>query len=654
MPDIQTSVIALLGDGLLADAISGAAGVHRIDPADPSRIPLDGSIVVTASDAWDLRAYPAIRKACADRGMPWLPVRTELGRVVIGPVELPGAPGCVSCAELRRRLARPDAHAHDQVWKRHEASLVQRPSSWLTGLAADLVAELVADDIHRVRTDSPRTRGAILLLDLKTLRVTTHRFLPDPLCPECGHLPDDSKVLAAITLWQRRKATPATYRIRAIANEVNALKDAYVDSECGLVRGLYRGSEGGLMIAAAPMGLRGGGVESGYGRTRSYHTSELTALLEALERYGGMRPGGKRTVVRASYREVADRAVDPKSLGTHPAQSYQLPDFRFRRFDETQEYRWVWGYSFGQQEPILVPEFYAYYRTPRDAADPAPFVYEISNGCALGGCLEEAILYGIFEVAERDAFLLTWYAQLPAPRIDLSSARDRTIPLIINAIEADTEYTVMLFDVTMEHGIPCVWAMAVHPDDGGDRPKFVCAAGSHFDPEHAAENALSELGPILTDVMQRYRAQQERAREMAREPSLVRAMPDHSLVNGNPEVFSRIRFLTDSPSTCRFRDMAGSDAFQHDDLSDDLRVMIDRYVATGLDVIVVDQTTPEHRAADLACVKVIIPGTLPMTFGHDFRRTHGLPRLYEVPRLLGYRDRPLRPEEVNVHPHPFP
>jgi hypothetical protein len=35
--------------------------------------------------------------------------------------------------------------------------------------------------------------------------------------------------------------------------------------------------------------LRDGGVENGHGRTTSYRMSELTALLEALERHGGMR-----------------------------------------------------------------------------------------------------------------------------------------------------------------------------------------------------------------------------------------------------------------------------------------------------------------------------------------------------------------------------
>ncbi len=97
-----------------------------------------------------------------------------------------------------------------------------------------------------------------------------------------------------------------------------------------------------------------------------------------------------------------------------------------------------------------------------------------------------------------------------------------------------------------------------------------------------------------------------------------------------------------------------ADTFQNTDLTDDLTEMVRRLWRHELDVIVVDQTTPEHRASGFCCVKVIVPGTLPMTFGHDNRRIHGLPRLFEVPMLLGYRDQLLPSQDVNPHPHPFP
>jgi ribosomal protein S12 methylthiotransferase accessory factor len=67
----------------------------------------------------------------------------------------------------------------------------------------------------------------------------------------------------------------------------------------------------------------------------------------------------------------------------------------------------------------------------------------------------------------------------------------------------------------------------------------------------------------------------------------------------------------------------------------------------------VNQTTPEHRTAGLACARVLIPGTLPITFGHQNRRLHGLPRLYHVPRRLGRVNRPLEPDDIRQDPHPF-
>jgi ribosomal protein S12 methylthiotransferase accessory factor len=440
---------------------------------------------------------------------------------------------------------------------------------------------------------------------------------------------------------------------------LDSLTSAYVDRETGVVRSLSVDDQGGLPVAAAPMGLRGSGVETGWGRTAGYHTSRLTALLESLERYGGVRPGGKRTVVHAPYDEIRDHAVDPRSLGLHPPDNYRLPDFAFRPFDETRPCRWVWGYSFARQEPILVPEHYGYYRIGKADPENPPFVYEISNGCALGGCLEEAILFGILEVAERDAFLMTWYARIPAPRIDLGSARDRTVPLIAEAIAARTGYRILAFDTTVETGVPCVWAMALHPDHADadadrSRPMAVCAAGSHLTRERAAENALSELGPILDDVIRRYPAERERASAMVRDSSAVRTMSDHSILYGHPEAYQRLDFLMADPRPRRFDKLGDPEGFRNHDLRDDLLELLRRHLSAGLDVIVVDQTTPEHRVSGLSCVKVLIPGALPMTFGHDLRRVDGLPRLSRVPYLLGHRDRPLQAADINPFPHPFP
>src|SRR5690349_20066661 len=93
--------ITVIGEGLLADAIERALAGECL-----RRGRRDCRLVVVAGDGPDTETYPDVRETCAESKTPWLPVRAEPGRVVIGPLELPGVPGCAGCAELRRRAAR--------------------------------------------------------------------------------------------------------------------------------------------------------------------------------------------------------------------------------------------------------------------------------------------------------------------------------------------------------------------------------------------------------------------------------------------------------------------------------------------------------------------------------------------------------------------
>jgi ribosomal protein S12 methylthiotransferase accessory factor len=89
------------------------------------------------------------------------------------------------------------------------------------------------------------------------------------------------------------------------------------------------------------------------------------------------------------------------------------------------------------------------------------------------------------------------------------------------------------------------------------------------------------------------------------------------------------------------------------DLRDDLEFLINYYLTHGIDVIVVDQTAPEHLPCGLRCVKVLMPGMLPMTFGQHNRRIVGFERLHQLPFTLEYQNHPLTETEINPHPHPF-
>ncbi|RKT19887.1 ribosomal protein S12 methylthiotransferase accessory factor [Streptomyces sp. 1114.5] len=613
----------VLGEGLLADAIA------RRPP----------SMLVVARDGWDTGDWTAAH----DRGEPWLPVWTELDRVVIGPLVRPGERGCAWCVQTWRAAAPERTPWTAEL--RADDRIATSPSGWLSGFAAEAVCEVLHSGI---------AADCCWYLDLRDLSLTRHAFLPDPLCAVCGALPEDTAERAVIVPAARPKPRARSSRIRELSE--SRLTELYVDAETGVVappRGMRDSMVPLTESVLAEYGYRG---EAGFGRTRDFASSRATAVAEALERLGGQWPWGKRTVVRGSYAELAGDALDPRSLGLLAPERYLEPDCAHQPFTEDAVVSWVWAYSFGRARPVLVPETHAYYRTqfqPGARAD-KPFTFEISNGCALGGCVEEAVLHGILEVVERDAFLMTWYARLPVPEVDLARAPDPRIRLLVERIER-TGCRARAFDITLTEGIRAFWVLAQDTTGDGTRPKVVCTSGSALDPVAAVLTALGELAPIVEQEQARYPAEAERARRMAADPELVRIMTDHSLANATPEAFDRFSFLLDGDRLTGWDEVIASNPWPlNTDLRDDLTEAVDRMLAGGMDVVVVDQTSPLHRAADLHCVKVIVPGALSMTFGHRNRRTAGLPRLREVPHRLGHAPRPLTEADLNPHPHPFP
>ncbi|MGH3870248.1 MAG: TOMM precursor leader peptide-binding protein [Pseudonocardiaceae bacterium] len=645
-------LIALAGSGQLHATLAGVLGERgRLVAVEDLIEPPGCAALVMASDTDGTRCYPVLHQWAAQWGMPWLPVRVEGQWVLAGPAALPGRPGCPACVARRRNRNRFDAEARQILRQQYETELATTPNVLITPLVARMVTALVNDECQRLVHDraSARTHGTLLGISLRTAALTRHRLLPDPLCPQCATLPADTAESALIRPRRLPKPDPRVLRVTELGSRQAELEQLYVDAETGVIASLGSGAERGSPVAVARLspGRARHDSQHGYGRSDDFRSATLTAITEALERMASTHPRGRRPTVRAGYAEVADRALDPRTLGLYPDSWYDQLGFRFTRFHPDREMSWVWGYSFARAEPLLVPQSYAYYGHVRKG-DPG-FAYECSNGCALGGCLEEAILYGLLEITERDAFLMTWYTRMPAPKVDLSSARDRRIPVAAELIHHRHGYEVMAFSTTLEQRIPAFWTMAIDRVGGPDRPRVMCSAGAHPDAERALRGALSELGPAVSGLVTRY--DPGTAAGMLTDPELVREMDDHAMLYGHPGAYSRLSFLPANDPGQPLAELADQWAWPpHHDLSQDLAELVNRYLSSGLDVIAVDTTSPEHRAGGFACAKVIVPGTLPMTFGHRYRRTHGLTRLATVPRLLGYP----ATKELNPLPHPFP
>jgi ribosomal protein S12 methylthiotransferase accessory factor len=186
-------------------------------------------------------------------------------------------------------------------------------------------------------------------------------------------------------------------------------------------------------------------------------------------------------------------------------------------------------------------------------------------------------------------------------------------------------------------------------------PQAFIAAGAHHDPRAAVRAAVAELVTNVHLVTRRAAAEPQsrdldRLYWMLREPERIVSLEDHVGVNTLSEAAPRVdallgaTFEVELPEPEPVADLTAL-------LTDTVR----RLGGQGLEVVVVGLDGPgTGDRFGLTCVKVIVPGSLPMTFGYVNRRTRGLPRLLEVPCRLGRVEQPLRYEDLPFDPHPFP
>jgi ribosomal protein S12 methylthiotransferase accessory factor len=568
---------------------------------------------------------------------PVCPVRLYRGTALVGPTYRPGDAGpCPRCLERRWLFIRPESE-QDAIAAGAEPGLPAAPAE-LTAFALDGIWRLVQ---HAAGTADPY----VYELRLDTLGVTRHPLLADPDCPDCGSPVPDTRERAVPALRSRRKSTVDNYRLRSVS-EHELPMDAYANPVCGVLgTAANRSYRSGVTAPVAGVfrcrGRFGFQEVTWGGHATSFASSEVYAALEGLERYAGLRPRGRSGTVFDSYQNLREDALDPLSCGVYPPEFYRK-NAAFRPYAPDRPLHWTWGYSLRDGRPLLVPEQLSYYLDRRP--DHPNFVQECSSGCASGSSLEEAVLHGLLELIERDAFVLTWYAGRAPQELDLATCPDPQIQFIRGRLALEG-YEARLFDLRVDLPVPALLAVSVRPDHGPGTLSLAAAAS--MNPLDAARTALGETASYVTDLPRRVEAWEPRLRAMAADYDNVVDLGGHSTLYGLPEMLPHAEFLFGGPPARSFDEayapwLAARPATL--DLLDDVRYCVDLVTALGSDVIVVDQTCPEQAAIGARTACVIAPGLAPIDFGWHRQR------VLNHPRLLGL----LQGAAPHLHPHPFP
>ncbi|WP_216831344.1 TOMM precursor leader peptide-binding protein [Alkalihalobacterium elongatum] len=646
----MSALILIDGSGLLAETVyHQLSGIYHIERQSILEdLPDETELALVLHDSWHPSVHEKAEERFREAGVPWLRGFISFGEGIIGPFVRPDTSGCSSCADMRRMIAGPDRQEMWEFQRRMPAEEGGLQDAWATRIGLSQMAGLISNEVQKIlQGETSNLEENVYITNLRTLSNSRHFFLPNPSCPMCSSLPNDTSELAQIRLKSSPKINGGGYRTRSIDELKTVMVKDYLDYRTGLMNGKMQDIKLPFADVLVNMPLFGGD-EGVAGRSNSYEMSELTAILEGLERYCGIEARGKRTVVRDCYQQLEKIAINPTSVGVHETVQYEKPNFPFKPFTPDTPMNWVWGYSFLQERSILVPELLAYYSLGCGDG----FVYETSNGCALGGTLEEAIFHAIMEVVERDSFLITWYASLPLPQLDLRSANDIELQLMVDRITEVTGYDLYFYNSTMEHGIPSVWAVAKNRKSKGVH--IICAAGANPDPIKAVKSSIYELAGMMFRDDEKLEKNRQKYERMLHDPFAVRTMEDHGMLYGLKEAEERLNFLLDGQRPLRTFAEEFKEPPAYPDLKDDLQDILQRFRRLNLDVIVVDQSSSVTKRNGLHCVKVLIPGMLPMTFGHHLTRVKGLERVLKVPMQLGYEKKPLLYEQLNPFPHPFP
>ncbi len=573
----------------------------------------------------------ALNQRALARREPWLPVKPSGITPWIGPVFRPGEGPCWACLAHRLRWNRPV-----ETFLRESTGVTgpfmppraELPSSLQAGL--HLAATALARWLVAGRQGS--LGQALLALEFQQVQLAEHTVVRRPQCPACGD-PELLKARGArpLVLESRPRGFAEDNGFRSVSpEETFARLQHHISPITGVLSSLgpiedrnhpLRPTFGASYFTP----FRGEAPEFnefhalGFGKGRTPAQSRVSALGEAIERWSSLFQGDEPRI-RARLADLGEEAIHPHSVLLFSQHQYREREklnagYRLPRgaiplpFDERLEVDWTPVWSLTHERQRYVPTSYCYNRHP--APPEARFSTMDSNGNAAGNCLEEAILQGFLELAERDATAVWWYNRLRRPGVDLASFSEPYFQAVVEHHRAHG-WRMWALDLTHDLGIPTFVALGRFPGNG----HYCMGLGAHLDARIALQRALTEFNQLFDPRQQLTPPWKESDLEDS-----TFLLPDETVPLRTPADFP-------SPS--------------HEDIREDVRTCIARVARVGLETLVLDQTRPD---VSLHAVKVIIPGL------RHFWPRFAPGRLYDVPVRLGWRSSPL--DEAQLNPYPL-
>ncbi len=377
------------------------------------------------------------------------------------------------------------------------------------------------------------------------------------------------------------------------------------------------------------------------GKARTKAEAMSAAIGEAIEHYCASHFDVSRTQ-RAPLTALESAAVPPPDFVLYSDAQYATRNFRYRRWAPQDELTWLPVCDVPGGAPALAPASLVYL-TPEPGRPPDYLSTTNSNGLATGSDLQSAVLGGLYELIERDGFLIHWMNRLPAPELDYGQSSGLAGSIRRHYARFGVE--VRVFNVSTD--IPAYVMMAVALDDSGRGPATMVGLGCHLDPGVALLKSLFELCQGRPGQAQRFR--KERPGEKLQNYRDVRTLDDHRDFAAMPGNRREFDFLL---ANGRHQPLEDLPVRTTGAVASDLDACVLALKGVGCRVLYADLTTPDVTDYGLRVVRVLATGLQPMHFGYGEERLGGK-RLFEVPARMGFGPELRTERDLNPCPHPL-
>lgn len=382
----------------------------------------------------------------------------------------------------------------------------------------------------------------------------------------------------------------------------------------------------------------------GSGAGLTYNHALGAAVGETVERYSfGIVDQDELRL--ASFHELSqsgEDAIHPKRWSLFD--STQKDSIPYTFFEENTKITWVKADHLIQKKQVYVPTCIVYspyfgLMLDQDEKILAP---AISTGAACAYTRKEAMLKGLCEVVERDAFITLWRNRLQLPRVLINENSDLYDLYQDKFVREGLEFNI--FHSTLDLGIPSFFGVLVNRRKSP--PGIMVGGACHPDPEKAVLKTLLELTQGL-QWMNHVGTSDFSAND---DFSNVRSFDDRMHMYAFGDYLHHFDFLLNRDETIPLSEISNC---EKGGVSETFAYCCDLVSGEDVNILAIDLTPSDVAECGLAVVKVILPECTPMEGDHQFPFLGGS-RWRDVPVKTGRRMKAISLNDVNPYPHPYP